>query len=229
MRRADRLFQVIQILRRRGTVTAAGIAEELEVSRRTVYRDIQDMMANGVPIVGEAGIGFALRAGYDLPPLMFNEQELEALVLGARILQSCADPQLGRAADDVIAKIRAVLPQRLRPHIDALSLWAPGDPQQESISIDRAALRAAIRYQRKINFAYVDLQDVASVRTVRPLIMAFYGPVWLLAAWCEMRNAFRVFRLDRMTEMSVLDEPFRQERGKTAADFLKQDAGYKHQ
>lgn len=228
MRRADRLFQIIQILRRRGTVTAAGIAEELEVSRRTIYRDIQDMMANGVPIVGEAGIGFALHAGYDLPPLMFNEQELEALVLGARMLQSCADPQLGRAAGDVIAKIRTVLPHKLRPHIDALSLWAPGELQQEPITIDRAALRAAIRHQRKINFAYVDLQDTASVRTVRPLIMAFYGPVWLLAAWCETRTAFRVFRLDRMSEMSVLDEQFRLERGKTAADFLKQDAGYEY-
>lgn len=225
MRRADRLFEILQILRREGTVNAATIAAELEVSRRTIYRDIQDMMASGVPIDGAAGVGFVLRPGYDLPPLMFKEAEIEALLLGARIVQSWADPELGRAAGDVIAKVREVLPAAVRSHIDALSMWAPQDHESKPITIDQAAVRLAIRHRQKIRFQYRDLQEKTSQRTVRPLIMAFYGPVWLLATWCEQRDAFRVFRLDRMSALEVLDERFRSEAGKTAFDFLKQDKG----
>jgi predicted DNA-binding transcriptional regulator YafY len=224
MRRADRLFEIVQILRRSRSVKASDIAEELEVSPRTIYRDIRDMMASGVPIDGEAGVGYILRPGFDLPPLMFKEQEIEALLLGARIVQSRADPELATAAADVIAKVREVLPESLRRHIDALALWAPGDHHREPIQIDQAAVRAAIRDQRKIRFCYRDLQERTSERVVRPLVMAFYGPVWLLAAWCECRDGFRVFRLDRMSALAVLDERFQVERGKTAFDFLKQDS-----
>jgi predicted DNA-binding transcriptional regulator YafY len=223
MRRADRLFEIVQILRRRRSVKASDIAEALEVSRRTIYRDIHDMIAAGVPIDGEAGVGYILRPGFDLPPLMFKEQEIEALLLGARIVQSWADPELADAAGDVIAKVRDVLPESLRRHIDALTLWAPADHHREPIEIDQAAVRAAIREQRKIRFRYRDLKEQASERVVRPLIMAFYGPVWLLAAWCERRDGFRVFRLDRMSALVILNELFRAEPGKTAFDFLKQD------
>ncbi len=202
---------------------AADIAEALEVSPRTVYRDIRDMIARGVPIDGEAGVGYILRPGFDLPPLMFNEPQIEALLLGARIVQSWADPELADAAGDVIAKVREVLPEARRRHIDALTLWAPDDHHREPITIDQAALRRAMREQRKVRFRYRDLREQVSERVVRPLVMAFYGPVWLLAAWCESRRDFRVFRLDRMSRFAVLDERFSSERGKTAADFLKQD------
>jgi predicted DNA-binding transcriptional regulator YafY len=224
MRRADRLFEILQILRRRKAVKAADIAEALEVSRRTIYRDISDMIATGVPIDGEAGVGYILRPGYDLPPLMFNEREIEALLLGARIVQSWADPELAEAAADVMAKVRDVLPDALRQNVDALTLWAPENHHREPITIDQAALRVAMRQHRKIRFIYRDLNGRLSEREVRPLVMAFFGPIWLLAAWCESRQDFRSFRLDRMAELKVLEERFRAEPGKTAFDFLQQDA-----
>jgi predicted DNA-binding transcriptional regulator YafY len=177
MRRADRFFQILQILRRGSSVTAARMAGELQVSRRTIYRDVHDMIASGVPVDGEAGVGFILRPGHHLPPLMFTEQEVESLILGARIVQSWADPQLGRAAEDVIAKVREVLPTAMRPHIDAFSMWAPANHAQEPIAIDQAAVRMAIRDQRKIRFSYRDLQEQGSERVLRPLVMAFFGPV----------------------------------------------------
>lgn len=223
MRRADRLFEILQILRRRRTARAADIAGILEVSPRTIYRDIRDMVARGVPIEGEAGVGYILRPGFDLPPLMFNEDQVEALLLGARIVQSWADPELAEAAADVIAKVRHVLPEALGRRMDALTLWAPADHHREPIAIDQAGLRRAMREQRKIRFRYRDAGDLVSERLVRPLVMAFYGPVWVLAAWCEDRGAFRVFRLDRMTDLAILDERFRAEPGRTAFDFLKQD------
>lgn len=224
MRRADRLFEIIQILRRKKRATrACDLAVILEVSERTVYRDIRDMIARGVPIDGEAGVGYILRPGYDLPPLMFDEDEIEALLLGARIVQSWADPELAAAAAKVIHKVGDVLPEALRHRIDLAGLWAPADHKGEVIGFDQAALRHAIRKQRKVKFTYEDLGGQSSERVVRPLIMAFYGPVWLLAAWCELRVGFRVFRLDRITAFAVLDDVFMPEPGRTAEDFLKQD------
>jgi predicted DNA-binding transcriptional regulator YafY len=225
MRRADRLFEIIQILRRKKKATrAADLAVRLEVSERTIYRDISDMVARGVPIDGEAGVGYILRPGFDLPPLMFNENEIEALLLGARIVQSWADPELAAAAATVMDKVAAVSPDALRHQLDLVRLWAPADHARETIIIDQAALRHAIRDQRKIRFTYQDLDRRSSARVVRPLIMAFYGPVWLLAAWCDVRNGFRVFRIDRMSDFAALETTFDTEPGKTAEDFLKQDA-----
>jgi predicted DNA-binding transcriptional regulator YafY len=227
MRRADRLFEIIQILRRKKTTRAADLAARLEVSERTIYRDISDMVARGVPIDGEAGVGYILRPGFDLPPLMFNQNEIEALLLGARIVQSWADPELAAAAATVMDKVAAVSPDGLRQQLELARLWAPADHAREPITIDQAALRHAIRGQRKIRFTYQDLDGRFSERVVRPLIMAFYGPVWVLAAWCELRKGFHVFRIDRMSAFSALETRFDAERGKTAQDFLKQDAGKK--
>ena len=154
---------------------------------------------------------------------MFNEREIEALLLGARIVQSWADAELAEAAADVMAKVRDVLPDALRQNVDALTLWAPENHHREPITIDQAALRVAMREHRKVRFVYRDLSDRMSERMVRPLVMAFFGPVWLLAAWCEQRQDFRSFRLDRMADLVVLDERFRAEPGRTAFDFLKQD------
>lgn len=224
MRRADRLFEIIQILRRRKLARARDMAEKLEVSERTVYRDIRDLMASGVPIEGEAGVGYILRGGYDLPPIMFDEDEIEALVLGVRIVESWADPTLADAAGKVIAKVEAVLPERLRRHMAGTALLAPRNHYAEPLTVDISDLRDAIRAMHKVAFSYSDRDGVATRRKVRPLALAFYGPVWLLASWCELRQDFRAFRLDRMTDMAVLDEAFPPEPGKTITDYLKRDS-----
>jgi predicted DNA-binding transcriptional regulator YafY len=197
------------------------------VSERTIYRDVADMTSRGIPIEGEAGVGYILRPGFDLPPLMFNENEVEALPLGMRIVQSWADPELAAAAATAIDKIAAVSPEALRRQFDLVRLWAPADHARQIITIDQAALRHAIRDRRKIRFIYRDTEGSTSERMVRPLIMAFYGPVWLLAAWCETRDDFRVFRIDLMSAFAVLDTTFETTPGQTAVDFLKQDADRK--
>ncbi|HRD77777.1 MAG TPA: YafY family protein [Hyphomicrobiaceae bacterium] len=221
MRRADRLFEIIQLMRRKPTVRARELAEALEVSERTIYRDIQDLMASGVPIEGEAGVGYVLKAGFDLPPLMFKEQEIEALVLGARMVEAWADSELALAATDAIAKIEAVIPERLRGYMANTALLAPSSSGVDPIKCDLADLRRAIRNHQKVRFGYTDVLRQTSERTVRPLSLAFFGPVWLLAAWCELRTDFRTFRLDRIERFAVTAERFRAERGKTLADFLK--------
>jgi predicted DNA-binding transcriptional regulator YafY len=221
VRRADRLFEIIQLLRRRPTVRARELAQALEVSERTIYRDIQDLVGSGVPIEGEAGVGYVLRAGFDLPPLMFKEQEIEALVLGARIVESWADAELAAAATDAIAKIEAVIPERLRGYMANTALVAPPSNRVEPLSFDLAELRRALRNLLKVHFRYTDVIQQQSERTVRPLSLAYFGPVWILAAWCELREDFRTFRLDRIGEFQVTAERFRPERGKTLHDFLK--------
>ena len=221
MRRADRLFEIIQLLRRKPTVKARELGEALEVSDRTIYRDIQDLIASGVPIEGEAGVGYVLKAGFDLPPLMFKEPEIEALVLGARIVESWADAELAEAASDAIAKIEAVIPDRLRGYMASTALLAPSSHHMEPLSFDLAQLRRAVRSQLKVHFRYTDVLRQKTERTVRPLSLAYFGPVWILAAWCELRDDFRTFRLDRMEDFEVRPERFRPERGKTLHDFLK--------
>ncbi|MDX2157171.1 MAG: YafY family protein [Hyphomicrobiaceae bacterium] len=221
MRRADRLFEIIQHMRRKPTVRARELSEALEVSERTIYRDIQDLMASGVPIEGEAGVGYVLKAGFDLPPLMFKEQEIEALVLGARMVESWGDSELALAATDAIAKIEAVIPERLRGYMASTALLAPASYGSEPIKCDLADMRRAVRSQLKVRFRYTDVLRQHSERTVRPLSLAFFGPVWILAAWCELRDDFRTFRIDRMEEFEVTAERFRTERGKTLQDFLK--------
>jgi len=223
VRRADRLFEIIQFMRRQDLVRARDLSSALEVSERTIYRDIQDLVTSGVPIEGEAGVGYVLKAGFDLPPLMFREQEIEALVLGARIVQSWADPELATAATDVIAKVEAVIPERLRDYMANTALLAPTHHYMEPISFDMADLRRALRNHLKVHFHYRNAIAEASVRTVRPLCLAYFGPVWLLSAWCELRDDFRTFRLDRIEEFVVRTDRFRAEPGKTLHDFLKRD------
>jgi predicted DNA-binding transcriptional regulator YafY len=152
---------------------------------------------------------------------MFKETEIEALVLGARIVESWADPELATAATDVIAKIEAVIPDRLRGYMANTALLAPTSHYMEPISFNLADLRRALRNQLKVHFAYRNVYGLDSVRTVRPLSLAYFGPVWMLAAWCELRNDFRTFRLDRIENFGLKDDRFRQEPGKTLHDFLK--------
>ncbi len=223
MRRADRLFEIIQFMRRKELTRARDLSEALEVSERTIYRDIQDLVASGVPIEGEAGVGYVLKAGFDLPPLMFKEQEIEALVLGARIVESWADAELSAAASDVIAKVEAVIPDRLRGYMANTALLAPAHHYMEPVTFDMAELRRALRNHFKVHFNYRNAIAEDSQRTVRPLCLAYFGPVWLLSAWCELRQDFRTFRLDRIENFEVRTDRFPLEPGKTLHDFLKRD------
>src|SRR5262245_53793110 len=207
-------------MRRQSLVRARDLSAALEVSERTIYRDIQDLVASGVPIEGEAGVGYVLKAGFDLPPLMFSEQELEALVLGARIVESWADAELASAASNVIAKIEAVIPDRLRNYMANTALLAPAHHYSAEIQFELAELRRALRSQLKVHFRYQNALAEASERTVRPLCLAYFGPVWLLSAWCELREDFRTFRLDRIDGFSVRPDRFRVEPGKSLHDFL---------
>lgn len=210
-------------MRRKELTRARDLSEALEVSERTIYRDIQDLAASGVPIEGEAGVGYVLKAGFDLPPLMFKEQEIEALVLGARIVESWADAELSAAASDVIAKVEAVIPERLRGYMANTALLAPAHYYMEPVTFNMAELRRAVRNHLKVHFQYRNAIAEDSQRTVRPLCLAYFGPVWLLSAWCELREDFRTFRLDRIENFEVRTDRFPSEPGKTLHDFLKRD------
>lgn len=205
MRRAERLLQIIQILRRhRRPVTADAIAVELEVSMRTVYRDIAALQTDRVPIRGEAGIGYVLGDGFDLPPLMFDADEIEAVILGLRWVQRRGDPVLTRAARDVAAKIGAVLPARLRPLLFDASLIVPPSFKPKTDLVDVGELREAIRLGRKLALSYRDEKEALTRRIVWPLALTYFEAARLLVGWCELRNGFRHFRTDRVLAMRVL-------------------------
>lgn len=223
MRRADRLFRLVQLLRRSRLVTAQRLAADLEVSERTVYRDIRDLSLSGVPVRGEAGVGYALAQGFELPPLMFDVDELEALVLGARVVQAYADPALARAADSALAKVELVLPEKLRRGMAARHLIVPALHHRRGPGFPLGLVREAVRTKLRLTFDYVDRQAGSSSRTVRPLGLAFWGKVFSLATWCELRKDFRSFRVDRMTNVRA-GAAFEDEPGKTLDDFVTQVA-----
>ena len=209
MRRADRLFQIIQILRRSSRpVTGAEMAAELEVSVRTIYRDIADLIGQRVPIAGEAGFGYVLDDAFDMPPLMLTADEVEAATVGAQWVAIHGDAQLAAAARDLIAKIAAVVPDRLRPIIEAPSISARPSPGRVADGIDIARLRQSIRAGRKIRIAYRDEAGSASSRVIWPIIIGYFNDRRTLAAWCEMREGFRHFRADRIVGAEFLDEDF---------------------
>ena len=209
MRRADRLFEIVQILRRaREPVTAGAIAAELEVSKRSVYRDIAALMAQRTPIRGEAGVGYVLDGGFDMPPLMLTSDEIEAAVLGANWVATRGDPALARGAENLIAKIEAVTPERFRPLIlePATSLAPPKARPAETVDV--AQIRAAVRTGRKIALVYRDEKDRRTSRVVWPVVLGYRDAGRILAAWCELRGDFRYFRTERMERADVLDEGY---------------------
>jgi len=209
MRKADRLFQIVQILRRSGRpLTAEAIAVELETSKRSVYRDIAALMAQRVPIRGEAGIGYVLDGGFDMPPLMLTSDEIEAAVLGAQWVAGRGDPALARAARDLIAKIAATVPERLRPVVLEPALATPPAWNILPETLDMAAMRAAIHGARKVVLRYRDERDVESQRTVWPFMVAYRETTRIVAAWCEMRDDFRMFRADRVVSAEVLADRY---------------------
>ena len=209
MRRADRLFQIVQLLRRSSKpVTADAIAVELETSKRSVYRDIAALMGQRVPIRGEAGVGYVLDSGFDMPPLMLTSDEIEAAVLGAQWVMGRGDPALARAARDLVAKIAATVPERLRPVVlePAVSsaVWKP----HEIEALDMAQVRAWIHAGRKLTLHYADEQGRETRRTIWPLLIGYRETTRLLVAWCESREDFRIFRTDRVLEAIFLDDRF---------------------
>lgn len=220
MRRADRLFQLIQHLHHDRVITARALAESLAVSERTIYRDVQDLSLSGVPITGEAGVGYRLMRGFHMPPLMFNEEELAALLLGARMVQVWTDKSLARAAHQAIQKIESVIPEHLKPELAREEILVPDFSISPEVSEHLAALRNAIKQQHKVHFDYIRQDGEHSNRSVHPIGLFYWGKVWTLVAWCELRDAFRHFRLDRMQSMTALKQRFDAIPGRTMQDFL---------
>ncbi len=221
MRRADRLFRIVQLIRGRRLTTAAFLAERLEVSQRSVYRDIAALQAQGVPIEGEAGVGYRMRRGFDLPPLMFDTREAQALVACVRLAQSRIDTVLGEHAEDALTKILGVLPAPERAAAESLAVFAPPVGPDADTRDRLRLLRDAIESRHKIRIDYLDLKDEVSDRVLRPLACFFWGNVWTLAAWCETREDFRNFRVDRIRRLDPLEARFRDEPGRTLRDLLR--------
>jgi len=220
MRPADRLFQIVLMLGRGRVVTASTLAEQLEVSERTIYRDVQDLMASGVPIDGEAGVGYCLRGGYHVPPMMFDADELQALVFGADVAKTWGDAQMAEAAERILAKVDAVLPERLRPQLNSQSLIVPDREISEATTHMLGEVREAINRRSRVFLDYRDVDDQASERIVWPLTLAYWGKTWTLGAWCELRQAFRNFRIDRLANVNVLNSAFPDEPGKRLTDYF---------
>lgn len=204
MRRADRLFQLVQLLRRRRAVTAAELARELAVSERTIYRDVQDLSLSGVPVEGEAGVGYRLKPGFDLPPLMFTADELQTLRLGARIVEAWGGAALAATAKSALARIESVIPERIRCESAAEVFFAPDFFISPSITAWMEEVRAAMKARNKIRIGYRTADGRDSTRIVEPLGLFFWGASWTLGAWCELRTDYRTFRLDRILSAELL-------------------------
>jgi predicted DNA-binding transcriptional regulator YafY len=220
MRPADRLFRLVQLIRGRRLSTAAFLAERLEVSLRTVYRDIAQLQHQGVPIQGEAGVGYRLGSGFELPPLMFTQDEASALVVSLRMAQVWLDPKLALAAEASLSKIMSILPMLARAAAETSPLYAPTFKLDVVTQQNLQTLREAAQKRLKVTLNYRDLTGKTSRRIVRPLGCFFWGKVWTLGAWCETRKDFRSFRLDRMQKITVSEITFSMEAGKGLADYL---------
>jgi len=221
LRRADRLFQIVQILRNRKLVTARFLAERLEVSERTIYRDIQDLSLSGVPVEGEAGVGYMLRHSVDVPPLMFTHDEIQAIVLGARMVESWGGRALASAAQSAIDKVEGALPEQLRSLTQQSHIYSfPYQFESKTLG-NLDILRGAINDKFSIDFQYIRADGEASSRRVNPLALYFWGQVWTLTAWCLLRDDFRNFRIDRMTSIVRLESFAPETPGQTLGDYQR--------
>lgn len=224
MRRADRLFRIVELMRPGRVTTARQLSERMEVSPRTIYRDMADLMASGVPIEGEAGTGYVMRPGYDLPPLMFTEAEIVALVAGARMARAWGGVGMAHAAAEALDKIAAVLPETVRRRAETAPIHAPAAPEHDPGTRDRIdRLERAADLRLRVRIEYRDEAGARTRRDVRPLGLWFWGKVWTLVAWCELREDFRMFRVDRVVSLAE-GEPFRPEPGRTLADLARIEA-----
>ena len=224
MSRSERLLALIQVLRRhRRPVSGRRLAEEVHVSLRTVYRDLATLAQQGAPIEGEAGIGFVLRPGFLLPPLMFRDEELEALVLGSRWVAQQVDPDLATAAQDVVAKIMTVLPEHLKERVEYSALFpVPAEEKAQDV-VDGKLLREAMRRERKLRIVYRDGEGRQTRRVIWPLALAFFERVRTLVAWCETRRGFRHFRTDRIVSAELLTDPLPRRRRLLLREWREQE------
>ncbi len=221
MRRADRLFDIIQRLRTaRGPMTAATLAEELEVTPRTVYRDVAVLQARRVPIEGEAGIGYVLRRGFDLPPLMFTIEEIEAIAVGARLVARTGDAGLQDAAESVLSKVTVVLPEVLREQLSSASIFVSESGAPVPERVDLSVVRQAIRDERKLHIEYMDEKGDCTQRVIWPIAVAYYVQATLICSWCELRQDYRHFRADRINALTVLEDRYPSDNGRLMAEWL---------
>lgn len=219
MRRADRLFRIVQFLRSRRLTTAVWLAEQLEVSTRTIYRDIADLCLSGVPIEGEAGVGYALRQKIDLPPLMFERSEAAAVELGLRFVSAYAGPPLSSAAVSAMAKVRAVLPRHAAPESEPVALYVPRKAAGPVAALGQ--MFEAIDARRKIRIRYADETGRKTERVIWPLAAFFWGAAWTVLAWCELREDFRSFRLERLAEFETLPGHYPDTSGRRLSDYFR--------
>jgi len=214
-------MKLVHYLRRmRRAVTAKRIAEDFGICQRTVYRDIHDLMNSGVPIHGEAGVGYVIDKKYHLPPVMFDPDELEAIALGIGMVRNWTDEKFAEKANSAYEKIQAALPESLLMELQQLATYSAPSTAKIPWQVSFSDVRECIRQKQKIKFTYTDLKEQTSKRKIRPLSLVFFGPVWLLTGWCEKRKDFRNFRLDRMKDLNVTKELFRDEKGKTLQDYI---------
>ena len=228
MRRADRLFRIVSLLRSGRMLTGAQLAERLQISSRTLYRDVADLQRTGTPITGEAGVGYTLRRDDHLPPMHFTPDEMTALVLGARMAGAWGSESTQIAANDALVKIEAALPAEHRSRVDRVLLFAPAfsHPARTRKLLDR--MHNACADRRVLRFGYTDEAGRDTERAVHPLGLFFWGNRWTLVAWCRRRDDFRHFRLDRMREVAVSEEVFVTRRGQRLEDFIKKVSSEKH-
>lgn len=224
MRRAERLFRIIQVLRsHRQPVTGEALADELEVSLRTLYRDMAELVAQRVPIRGEAGIGYVIDSDFDMPPMMLTADELEAAVLGATWVAARGDGALARGARDLIAKLSAAVPEALRPIVLDANLAAVSFVPIEADGFDVAQVRLALRTRRKLDIDYCDAEGRSTRRRIWPVAIAYTEQLRLIAAWCELRQDFRHFRADRVQGCTVIDEKIPVNARKLHQDWRRSD------
>ena len=223
MRKAERLNEIVHHLRRmHQAVTADTLAALFEVSPRTIYRDIQDLMDSGIPITGEAGVGYVIDKQYHLPPIMFDADEIEAIALGIGMVSNWTDAAFARKAKSAYEKIQATLTAPMVHELTQISTFSAPSRYKIPWKVNFTEVRECIRRKQFVTFSYLDLSDQVTERTNRPLALISYSPIWLLAGWCEMRQNFRNFRLDRISDFSVSPQRFRDEKGKALSDYLKE-------
>lgn len=220
MRPADRLFQIVQLIRGRRLTTARWLAERLELSERTIYRDIAQLQAQGVPIEGEAGVGYRLGRGFDLPPLMFTLEEARALAAAVQLAQQWLDPEMAASSEAALSRVRSVLPVGVREQTRRSHVVVPASGLSEMVRSSMQLVRHASQTKHKVRVKYRDANESRSERVLRPLALFYWGKVWTLAAWCEARGGFRNFRVDRMETVQWLDDRFEHEDGKSLDDFM---------
>lgn len=222
MRKADRLNALVHYLRRMHyAVTAETLAKEFEVSVRTLYRDIQDLQDSGVPIIGEAGVGYVIDKTYHLPPIMFNQDEVEAIALGINMVCNWTDELFAQKAQSAYQKIQATLNPQMLHELSQITTFSAPSHYKIPWEVSFTEVRECIRKKQYVSFDYRDLSDNTTRRTIRPLALTSFSPVWLLTGWCELRQAFRNFRIDRITAFEKLDKRYRDEKDKSFSTYLK--------